>query len=270
MILAIEVGNRHMVLGCLEETKQSPEVPLVFRLKTDRTATEFEYAMKLRQSLELAGVDPHGIAGAVIASVVPQLNATLQRAVELSTGAATLMVGPGVKTGLKIALDDPGTIAPNFVATAVAARERYPMPCIIIDMGTATSVTVLDAAGTFLGGAILPGMAVSLEALTKEASLLPAVDLIPPKRTIATNTTEAMKAGAVYGQAGAIDGILDRFTQALETEEVCFVCTGDEAAQICENCRHTIEFDETLSLRGMALIWQKTKQAKKTGREKGK
>ena len=210
MILAIDTGNTHTVIGCMEI---DGEIEHIMRIESNPYKTEYEYAANMKLILELNGVNLQKIEGAVISSVVPPLTVILKKAVKLITGVDALVVGAGVKTGLPIMIDDPGTIASDLVATAVAAKEYYPLPCIIIDMGTATTVTVVDQKGRYIGGAILPGVDLSMDALTRGTSLLPKIEIVPPNKVIATNTVECMKAGIIFGSAGAIDGVLDRFTE---------------------------------------------------------
>jgi type III pantothenate kinase len=163
MILAIDTGNTHTVIGCIDS---DGEIVQIVRMETNHHKTEHEYAASMKLVLELNGVNLHRIEGAVISSVVPPLTIILKKAVKIITGVDALIVGAGIKTGLPIMIDDPGTIAADLVATAVAAKEYYPLPSIIIDMGTATTVTVVDRNGRYIGGAILPGVGLSMDALT--------------------------------------------------------------------------------------------------------
>ncbi|MBO5565043.1 MAG: type III pantothenate kinase [Lachnospiraceae bacterium] len=268
MILAIDVGNIHTIMGCIDETKKELRAEHVFRFRTDRAATAHEYAIKMKALLQLQEVDPQSVRGAIVASVVPALTSTVSAAVEILTGEKARIVGPGMKTGLKIMLDDPGTIAADLVVAAVAAKEEYPLPCVIIDMGTATTITVVDENGAYIGGAILPGAAVSLEALTENASLLPDIDIVPPKKIIATNTIDAMKAGIIFGQAGAIDGTITRFAKALGREPASIVTTGGTGALISPYCDHDIQVDDQLLLKGLAILWKKTESEKGEKRKK--
>ena len=276
MILAIDAGNLQTVLGCIDETAEKLSAEPVLRISTDQEKTKEEYAVTMRAVLSLYGIDPRAFTGAALSSVVPGLTPVLAEAVYMITGHTPLIIGPGVKTGLKIQLDDPGTIAADLVATAVAARTEYPLPCVIIEMGTATTITVVDENGAYVGGSILPGVGISLQALIEKTSLLPAVDIVPPKKTIASNTADAMKAGIVYGQAGAIDGTIDRFAAALGREPASIVTTGGLGSVICPHCSHRILVDEQLLLKGLGVIWnneqkeqeKKAERAAKKEREK--
>jgi len=254
MILAIDCGNTHTVFGCVENGEVTGEI---LRIATDRTETEYGYAAKLKQIFDLCDMDPTAFKGAVLSCVVPPLTAPLSRAVELLTGLKALVVGAGVKTGLHIAINDPGTVASDLVAAAVAAKELYPLPCVIIDMGTATTLTVVNRNGCYVGGAILPGVGLSLGALAEGTALLPHVEIRPPRSVIAANTVESMRSGIVYGTAGSIDGLLDRFEESLGEAPATVVATGGASRLICPACRHTIVMDDTLLLKGLWQIWKR-------------
>ncbi len=257
MILAIDSGNTHTTFGCVNEENQAIST---FRVPTDTAETEYGYAAKIKQILELQKIDPQGFDGAVISCVVPPLTDTLVRAVRLITGRDALVVGAGIKTGLHICINDPGTVASDLVAAAVAAKERYPLPCIIVDMGTATTLTVVDERGRYIGGAIMPGVGLSINALSEGTALLPHIEILPPRTAIATNTVESMKSGIVYGTAGSIDGLIDRFTEALACPPASIVATGGMSHLICPHCKHDITVDETLLLKGLGIIWNKNQK----------
>ena len=204
-------------------------------------------------------MDRFAFTDAVISSSVPQLIETLRKAVKIISGIDAMVVGAGVKTGLDIVLDDPGTIAADLVATAVAAKNAYPLPCIIIDMGTATTVTVVDSKGRYIGGAIMPGVRLSMRALADGTSLLPNIEITPPQKTIASNTIDCMKSGIIYGSAGALDGILDHYIEELGGSVGSIVATGGLASTICPMCRHEITLDNNLLLKGLYVIYMKNK-----------
>ena len=254
MILTIDCGNTHTTVGCVAKDNS---VRAVFRIPTDRRETEFGYAAKMKEIFDLQKIDLALIGGAVISCVVPPMTDILVGAVRLLTGGDSLVVGAGVKTGLHICINDPGTVAADLVATAVAAKEEYPLPCIIVDMGTATTVTAVDERARFIGGAISPGAGISLEALSSRTALLPHVDMTSPKRAIGANTAECMKSGIVYGTAGMVDGLLERFEEELGCAPATIVATGGIAPLIAPHCHHTMTIDETLLLRGLKRIWDK-------------
>ena len=255
MLLAIDCGNTHITFGCM----RAGTAKTVFRIPTDRRETDFGYAAKIRQVLELGGVEPDTLTDAVISCVVPPLSEVLARACALLTGKAPLVVGAGVKTGLHIRINDPGTVASDLVASAVAARETYPLPVIVVDLGTAITLTVVDAEGKYIGGAILPGVGISLHALSEKTALLPLIEVRPPKSPIGSNTVESMRSGILYGTAGAIDGLIDRMTAELGTDRVSVVATGGLASTVCPACRHDLTVDEQLLLRGLALIYERNR-----------
>lgn len=257
MILAIDSGNTHTTFGCVDEHNTAKPI---FRIPTDRTETEFGYAAKMKQVFDLCGVDMNSFEGAIISCVVPPVTEVLVRAVKLMTGLDASVVGAGIKTGLHICINDPGTVASDLVAAAVAAKEEYPLPCVIVDMGTATTLTVVDAKGRYIGGAILPGVGLSLNALAEGTALLPHIELMPPHNVIATNTVDSMKSGILYGTAGSIDGLIDRFATELGQEPASVVATGGMSTLVCPHCRHSVILDETLLLKGLALIWRRNKK----------
>lgn len=263
MIIAVDIGNTHIVIGAIGENHQ---VEHTVRMETNTGKTEYEYAADMKLILQFGGIDVERAEGVIISSVVPPVTVTMRRAMKILTGRNALVVGAGVKTGIDIAIDDPGTIAADLVATAVAAKNFYPLPCCIIDMGTATTVTVVDERGRYLGGAIQPGIALSLRALTSGTSLLPNIEIVPPQKVIASNTVDSMKAGVVFGNAGAIDGILDRFIQELGPG-TSVVATGGLARTICPYCRHEIIIDDELLLRGLSVIWEKNRGHRRKDRE---
>lgn len=254
MILAIDVGNTHISFGGV--TAQGA-VDGLLHIPTDPAETAHGYAVRFDAVLRLAGHDPAAFEGAVLSCVVPAAADAVKGAVTLLTGRPPLVVGAGVKTGLHIAIDDPGTLAGDLVAAAVAAKALYPLPCLLVDMGTATTVTAVDEKGRYIGGCILPGAGISLEALARRTALLPHVELTAPQKAIATNTTDSMKAGIVYGAAGAVDGVLDRFEAALGQPPASIVATGGLAGAIAPHCRHALALDAALVLKGLGLIWHK-------------
>ena len=256
MILAVDIGNTDTVIGILDNQNRLLHT---FQIGTAIEKTSWEYAASIKQIVELADVNIHHFDGAIICSVVPELNIVIREAIRILTGTKALILGAGVRTGLNIRLDDPGSIAGDMVATAVAAREEYPLPAFIVCMGTATFITVVGQNGEYLGGSIMPGAAISLKALKNETSLLPAIDFAAPRKVIGTNTVDAMRSGLVYGNAGAIDGILDRFTQEIG-EPGSIIATGGLSAFLAPYCRHKITVDEHLLLRGLGIIWQRNQK----------
>ena len=195
MIFAIDVGNTNIVLGCIE----NGEISNIVRIQTNTRETPAEYAIKLRQLFEVFGIDSRGFEGAIISSVVPSVTEALKEAVKKLTGLDCMVVGPGMRTGMNVRIDDPGTLAGDLVVGSVAAMNFYGSPAIVLDMGTATTMVVIDQNRCYRGGAILPGVKLSYAALAAGTSLLPDISIAPPKKCIATNTVDSMRSGAVFG-----------------------------------------------------------------------
>ena len=244
MILAIDMGNSHIETGLMDGER----VLLTERFATDPRKTATEYAVLLHTVLQIRSIDPADIEGAILSSVVPPL-----------TGLKTLVVGPGVKNGLQLRIDDPKTLGADLVVDAVGGIHLYGAPLAVIDMGTATTISVIDREGAFRGGAVMPGVHVSLSALVSSASLLPNLSLADPGRAIGTNTVDCMRSGIVYGQAAMIDGMLDRFAGEIGSE-IRAVATGGLAPGIIPFCRHRILLDSELMLRGLSLIYDMNKR----------
>jgi len=254
MILAINAGNSRVTFGCIGEKN---EIGRVFTLPTDLSETALGYAIRFRSVFDLFSLDPASFEGAILSSVVPPLRNVLKEAVSYLTKKEPLVVSAGVKTGLRIKVDDPGTVGTDLVCAAVAAKEEYPLPCIVVNLGTATTLTCVDREGSYVGGAILPGVSLSLDALVHGTSLLPKIDRIPPKKAISTSTVECMRSGILYGAAGAVDGLLDRFFSELGEKEISLICTGSLAREIAPHCRHRLVCDENLILKGLGMIYRK-------------
>lgn len=256
MLLAIDIGNSNVVIGCLDDNNRTTAL---FRMVTDLKKTEDEYAAGLKTILEYNGVDTATFEGAIICSVVPPLTERFSSAVEKITGCRAMIVGSGIKTGLNIMIENPASLGSDLVAAAVAAMAQFPLPVIVIDMGTATTITVVDEGSRFVGGAIIPGVALSVDALSAGTSLLQKVPLEAPKKCISTTTTECMQSGAVYGTAALLDGMIDRFEAELG-KKVSIVATGGIAPKIIHHCRHHIVYDEELLLKGLSILYKKNKK----------
>ena len=255
MILALDVGNTNIVLGCLEDGK----IRSVVRMQTGLRETEIEYAIKLRQILDFDGIDPAGFEGAILSSVVPPVTGPLTAAVKRVTGLDCLVVGPGMKTGMNVRIDDPTTLAGDLVVGSVGAMACYGVPAIVLDMGTATTMVLIDKNSCYRGGAILPGVKLAYGALASGTSLLPDISITAPKKVIATNTVDSMRSGAVYATAASIDGMIDRME-----EEIGYPCmvvaTGGIAQAITPYCRRKVIWDDDLLLKGLWVLWQKNKK----------
>lgn len=255
MILGIDIGNTQIVVGIMEEL----ETLHMFRMQTNINRTDAEYAVLMHQLISLSGFGEVKFDGAIISSVVPPLTDSLKKAVKLVTGCDALVVGPGVKTGLNIRIDDPATLGSDMVVGAVAALHKYPAPMIIIDMGTATTVSALDKNGSFIGGSILAGVNLCLNALSSGTSQLPKIDLNYTGKAIGTNTIDCMKSGAVYGTAGMLDGIIDRMLEDLGENTTLIAC-GGIAPMIIPHCRHEIKLENDLLMLGLGVIYNKNRK----------
>ena len=231
MILAVDIGNTNIVLGCCDKDR----ILVRERVSTNLTATDLEYAVTLRTAVEMNGLDGSDIDGAIISSVVPSIKNTVKAAVEKYTKVKCKVVGPGMKTGLSIKIDNPAQLGSDLVVDAVAGINEYPTPLIIIDMGTATTLSVIDENKNYLGGMIMPGIMVSHDSLINRTSQLPRIALEVPKKTIGTNTVDCIKGGLLYGNAGAIDGLCERVRR--ETgRDYTVVATGGLAPTVVPLC----------------------------------
>lgn len=254
MILAIDIGNTNIVLGCC----RGEEVIFRERVSTVHTSTVLEYAAMLKTAFEMNGVFPEDIHGAIISSVVPAVTTTMKAAVEKYVHTTPLVVGPGIKTGLRIHIDNPAQLGSDLVVDAVAGIHNYPLPQIIIDMGTATTISVLDKDGGYRGGMILPGVVVSHDSLISRTAQLQKIAFEVPKNLIGRNTIDCMKSGILYGNAGALDGLIDRISD--EIGEPCTViATGGLSGVIAPLCRNKIILDDDLLLKGLLILYNKNK-----------
>ena len=255
MVLAVDIGNTNVVLGCFE----GEEIRFLGRLATDRGATELDYTVQIRNLLKLNDMSGASFEGAIICSVVPAVTGNMREAVQLLVKQNVMVVGPGLKTGLKISIDNPGALGADRVADAVGAVSQYPLPLITIDMGTATTVGVVDERKTFIGGMIVPGVMVSLNALSGGTSQLPHIALEPPKQPIGRNTVDCMRSGIVYHNAAGVDGMISRIEEQLG-RKCTVVVTGGLSSSIIPYCRHEMIYDPDLLLKGMMVIYNRNKR----------
>lgn len=253
MILALDVGNTHTVMGCIEDGK----IINVTRMSSDKLKTEHEYAVTICALLGFSKISLESITGAIISSVVPPITATLSKAVEIALGIKPMTVGAGLKTGVNIQIDNPAETGSDLVVAAAAALKHYKPPMIIIDMGTATTLSAIDKNGSFVGGAIAPGVGISLNALTEGASLLPRITMEAPKSSIGRNTIDCMKSGSILGSASMLDGMIARMEKELGAENITVIATGGIASSIAPLCEHSIIIDDDLLLKGLYVIYEK-------------
>ena len=254
MILAIDIGNTNIVIGCCDDEK----IYFIERLSTNYPKTELEYAISFKNVLELYGIDPAQIEGGIISSVVPPITYIVRASAEKVLGKTVKIVGPGVKTGLNILMDNPAQVGSDRIVNAVAAINEYPAPLIIIDMGTATTFCVVDGKKNYIGGMILPGVRISLDALTSRTSQLSRISIEAPKKTIGKNTIDCMKSGIIHGNAACIDGMVRRIEHELG-ERATVLATGGLAKKIVPYCDQKIIVDDELLLKGLRLIYNKNK-----------
>jgi type III pantothenate kinase len=252
MILAVDIGNTQTVLGLVDDER----IEVRWRVSTDATLTADEIRVKVGALLALDDHRWEDVTGVVIASVVPALTVAYEDLAEQETGRAPLVVGPGIKTGLPVAYENPHEIGADRIVNAVAAVASHGAPVIVVDFGTATTFDVVDADGAYLGGAIAAGIETSAEALFRRAARLSAVDLEPPTRVIGRNTRESVQAGLVLGEAAMVDGLVRR-TWAELGGECPVVATGGLAGMMAPLCETISAVDVDLTLTGLALIWHR-------------
>ncbi|MBR2263027.1 MAG: type III pantothenate kinase [Firmicutes bacterium] len=255
MILALDTGNTNIVIGIVDD---NDKILFSARVATDHQKTEHEYAVFFRNIVLMHGIDRHEIDGAIISSVVPQLTEILKRAVRIFCDVDPLVVGPGVKTGLNILIDNPKQLGSDLVVDAVAALAEYKPPLIILDLGTASTMSVIDRQANYRGGVIIPGVRLSLEALAARAAQLQNISMEAPKRVIGTNTIACMQSGLIYGQASMFDGMIDRIEDELG-EKATIVATGGLARPVLVHCKHEVIIDDDLLIKGLMVIYKKNK-----------
>jgi type III pantothenate kinase len=255
MILAIDVGNTNIVIGCIDKEK----CHFIERLSTVRIKTELEYAIDIKSVLDIYHVCPEEIEGGIISSVVPQITTNIKLAAEKILKKEILVIGSGIKTGLDIRIDDPGQLGADLVAASVAGIAEYPVPMMIFDMGTANTVCVIDREKRYLGGMIYPGLGVSLDSLTAHASQLGGISLEAPERVIGRNTIDCMKSGVIYSAAAAMDGIIDRIQEEMG-ETLTVIATGGLAKCIVPHCRREVILDDDLLLKGLLVLYDRNRR----------
>ena len=252
MLLAIDIGNTNIVLGGFDGDK----LKFVARIATNASKIEDEYATKIRSILALHNVETPSVKGVIISSVVPPLNSVMKRAIRIVYGVEPIMVGPGIKTGINILCDNPSTVGADLICACVAAHHIYGSPSLIVDMGTATKMMVMDKNGAFIGVSIIPGVNIALKALSGGTAQLPQISLEAPDSVIGKNTVDCMRSGVVYGNASLIDGMIDRFNEEMG-QELQVIATGGLASTIVCHCKHKIIMDDDLLLKGLNILYGK-------------
>jgi len=259
MILTVDIGNSNIVLGMVD----GENILFEARLRTDATKTSDEYCIDLKMLLEVYKLDPAQVEGCIIASVVPQVLNSMQTAIMKLTGKTSLVVGPGLKTGLNIKIDNPAQTGADLVVGCVAALREHKPPMIVVDMGTATTMVVLDETGALIGGCICPGVKISMDALTEKTALLPGLQLNQPKRAIGKNTIDCMRSGIMLGNACMLDGMVKKMEQELGSKAQVIV-TGGIGKFIAPLCETPMIYDKDLLVKGLAALYtENSKQALK-------
>lgn len=252
MILAIDIGNTNIVIGCFEGNN----IKFTERLSTDHKATELEYAILFKNVLEIYSVTPKELDGGIISSVVPSLTNVIKHAMGKLSDSRILVIGPGIKTGLSILTDNPAQLGADLVVDAVACINEYPLPAAIFDMGTATTISVVDSSKSYLGTVIMPGIEVSLNSLVGGTSQLPKISLEAPKNVIGKNTVESMKSGIIFSTAASIDGMIEKLEEEMG-QPLTVIATGGLAGTVIPYCKRKIILDDELLLKGLAVIYYK-------------
>jgi len=255
MILVFDVGNTNIVLGVYDERVLTHH----WRVSTEKSRTMDEYAVVIKNLFDFSGLTFKEIGAVVISSVVPPVNQTLEALSRKYFGEEPLVVGPGVKTGMPIIIDNPREVGADRIVNAVAAYNKYGGPLVIVDSGTATTFCVVSKRGEYLGGAIAPGIGISTEALFQRASKLPRIEIVKPTSVIARNTVAAMQSGIYYGFIGQIDGLVNRM-KAEMGPETKVIATGGLAEMISQDSDTIETVDPFLTLDGLLLIYERNRK----------
>ena len=255
MLLAIDIGNTNLVIGCIKDDK----ILFKARIATDRLRTSDQYGVEIKNMLEAYGVQIADIEDCIISSVVPPVFNSVKTGVIKIIGKQPMVVGPGIKTGLNIHVDVPSQLGSDRIVIAVAALAEYKAPLVLMDLGTATTMEVVEPDNLYLGGVIFPGVKVSLEALTSRAAQLPAISLDKPSKVIGKNTVDCMRSGMMYGTAAMIDGLVDRIEEELGHPST-LIATGGMAQFVTPLCRHEIILEKDLLLKGLNILYKKNKK----------
>jgi type III pantothenate kinase len=251
MLLAIDVGNSQTVVGVFEDQTLVQH----WRMSTEARRTSDELALQLHGLLELVGMSlVESISGVVIASVVPPLTEAFREMTARYVKFSPVVVGPGIRTGMAIRMDNPREVGADRLVNALAAFHEYGGPGIVVDFGTGTNFDVYDDSGAFIGGAIAPGVQTSMAALSARGAQLGSVELATPRHAIGRSTVEAMQSGAIYGFAGQVDRLVEALSDELPSTPVV-VATGGQATPITRVCRRIDRHDQWLTLKGLRLVW---------------
>lgn len=253
MFLAIDIGNTNITMGVYDGEKSV----FLSRLATDRSKTPDQYAIEFRQIFHLYDTHRSSFSASAISSVVPELSSTICEAVEKVTGCSPMILGPGIKTGMNILIDNPAQLGSDLLAGCVGAAALYPLPALVIDLGTASKVSVIDKNGAFCGCAIAPGVGISLEALSAKTSQLPNISLKTPSHAIGKNSIDSMQSGTVFGFASMIDGLCEKLEEELGEKVLTTVATGGLAKDLIKSCKRDIIYNGELILQGLRVLYEK-------------
>lgn len=253
MFLAIDIGNTNITLGVYDNDK----IRFVSRLATDRSRTTDQYAIEFSQILSLYGISNESFSGCAMSSVVPELSGEICDAIRKITGVKPMVLGPGIKTGMNILIDNPAQLGADLLAGCVGAAALYPLPCLVIDLGTASKISVIDKNGAFCGCTIAPGIGISLDALSARTSQLPNISLKTPVRAIGKNTVDSMQSGTVFGYASMIDGMCEKLEEELGEKVMSTVATGGLAKDLVKSCKKDIIYNGELILYGLKVLYEK-------------
>lgn len=251
MVLTVDIGNTNITIGVFSTN----DLLFTARLATDRKRTEDQYAVELLNIFKLRNADISEFSGAIISSVVPELTDVLKAAVASVTDKDPMILRNDIGSGLKVINNINGQIGADIAAVAVAAINKYPLPCFVLDLGTATKIILLDENGMFMGCTISPGVGISLYALASRTSQLPTINLETPDSSIGTNTIDCMKSGLVYGTAAMLDGLTERMEKDFGKKVASIIATGGLSKEIIKNCNRTVIYDENLILHGLKVIY---------------
>ena len=249
MLLAIDVGNTHIVVGVYRDDALLSS----WRMKSDRERTTDEIGMLLLQRFASGKLDPAEVASAIGCSVVPPLSYAVQRATSRYFGVELAMVGPGMRTGMPILYDNPREVGADRIVNAVAAHDRVRGGVIVVDFGTATTFDCVTPKGEYLGGAIVPGIGVSLDALVQRTAKLPRVEIAWPPTVVGRNTVESIQSGLLHGYVALVDGLIEMIREELDFE-AAVLATGGLARTIAARSRHIGDVDPLLTLEGLRIL----------------
>lgn len=256
MLLTIDIGNTNITIGVYN----SDELVFVSRIATDRSKTPDQYAIDFKQIFTLYNTPQNCFQGVAISSVVPELSSSISEAVEKITNCRPMILGPGIKTGMNILIDNPAQLGADLLAGCVGAAALYPLPCLVVDLGTASKISVIDRNGSFCGCTITPGIGISLDALSARTSQLPNISLKTPKKAIGKNTIDSMQSGTVFGYAAMIDGLCEKLEEELGDNVMSTVATGGLAKDLIKSCKRDIVYNGELIHYGLKVLYEKNKK----------